>query len=134
MTASRKYLQRTLVALAAIPIATGALSLLLGSAVIPDAGSTAASVESELRFYSVWYLGAGVFLASLAPRIEQRGRELQAVCGLLVLGAVGRLLAIASSGRPHPLFVALLVVELVLPPVLVLWQARVARAAVEPSS
>jgi hypothetical protein len=127
---SRRNLQRLIVALGLVPIVTGAVSLVLGTDAIPEAGAPSASTESELRFYAVWWLGAGLFLASLAPRIEERGRELRAVCALLVLGAAGRALAIADAGRPQPIFVVLMVLEFLIPPVLVLWQARVARGGI----
>jgi hypothetical protein len=126
---SRRNLQRLLVAIGLVPIVTGAVSLVLGTDAIPEAGSPSANTESELRFYAVWWLGAGLFLASLAPRIEQRGRELRAVCALLVLGACGRALAIADAGRPQPIFVVLMTLEFLIPPALVLWQARVERAS-----
>lgn len=125
---SRKNLQRTITGLSVIPIFFGALVLLTGSAAIPDAGSPSASVESELRFYGAWYLGAGLFLASLAPRIEERGRELRIFAGLLILSAIGRTIGIAADGWPHPRLVGLMAVEYLLPPILVVWQARVARA------
>jgi hypothetical protein len=127
---SRRHLQRAIVAVAAVPIATGAVSILFGSAVIPGGGSPSAGVESELRFYAVWWVGAGVFLASLAPRIEERGRALRAVCALLVLGAVGRMLAIFDAGWPPAMFVVLLGLELVVPLVLVVWHVRVMRKPV----
>jgi hypothetical protein len=49
--------------------------MLLGSDSIPDSGQPSASIESELRFYSVWWIGAGVFIAWLASRIEERTRS-----------------------------------------------------------
>lgn len=42
-------------------------------------------------------------------------------------GGVGRALAWLSAGPPHPLFAVLTVVELAGPPLLVAWQARLAR-------
>jgi uncharacterized protein DUF4345 len=112
-----------------IPVVTGAASLLFGSDVISGGETTSANVESELRFYAAWWIGAGAFLISLAPRIEEHAAGLRAVCGLLVLGAVGRLIGIATAGRPSTLYLVLLAIELLLPVALVPWQARVARAA-----
>ena len=126
---ARRSLRLTILVLAAIAVTTGTISALFGTDVIAGGDATSKSVESELRFYAVWYLGAGVFLASLAPRIEQRGAALRGVCLVLFLGGIGRVLAIAGSGWPHPLYVGLMALELLLPPVLVLWQARVARAS-----
>jgi hypothetical protein len=128
---SRRNLQRTIVAFAVVAVVTGALSVFFGSSVIPNGGSAKASVESELRFYAAWYLGAGLFLASLAPRIEHRRLELRMVGLLLILGAVGRILGIADAGWPHPIFIVLLALELALPPVLVVWQSRVSRLATD---
>jgi hypothetical protein len=124
---SRKNLQRAIVAFAVVAVVTGTLTVFFGSAIIPDGGSTTASVESELRFYAAWYLGAGLFLASLVPRIERRRLELRVVCLLFVLGGVGRIVGIADAGWPHPIFIGLLALELLLPPVLVVWQSRVSR-------
>lgn len=123
---SAQNLRRTIRALAVVPIVAGTLTLVLGSAVIPDPGRPSASTESELHFYGVWWIATGLFLLSLVPRIEHRGRELRVVCGLLVLAAVGRVIAIADAGWPHWQFVVLMGLEFVLPPLLVLWQRRIA--------
>ncbi len=125
---SRTYLQRALIGLAVIPVLAGTATLLLGSDAIPDAGRPGASVESELRFYGVWWIGAGIFLASLARDVERRGWELRVFCALLALGAAGRVIALADDGRPHATFLVLMGVEIVVAVVLVVWQARVARA------
>jgi hypothetical protein len=114
--------------LAIVPVATGLLSVILGSNVIPDGDGTVASVESELRFYSAFWVGFGLYLWSLAPRIHERGTELRIASAVLVLGAAGRALAIADAGRPHTFFLVLLALEVLIPAVLVPWQARVARA------
>jgi hypothetical protein len=44
--------------------------------------------------------------------------QLRAVCVTTFLGGVARLAAVRTSGRPHPLFQALTVTELLVPPVL----------------
>jgi len=121
-------LRRTLRVLAVVPIMAGIATVLFGSDIIPGGGRPGASVESELRFYGAWWIGAGLFLLSLAPRIEERGRELQAFAALLALGAVGRVIALVDDGRPHAQFLVLLGVEIVVAGVLVAWQRRVARS------
>ncbi len=42
------------------------------------------------------------------------------------VGAIGRLLAILLDGPPHPFYVAMLVLELALPPLMVVVARRVA--------
>jgi hypothetical protein len=126
---SARNLRLTLYVLAVIPVVAGAATVLLGGDSIPDAGQPTASVESELRFYSVWWIGAGVFLAWLAPRIEERTRELRAFCAFLFLAGISRVLAIVVVGWPHPSQVVLMAIELTLPIVLVVWQSRVASSS-----
>lgn len=127
--ASHRALQLTLLALAAIPLVTGVFSLALGTDSLPDSGEATASVESEFRFLTVWWIGAGIFLASLSRRIEHRTLELRIVCALLFTSGVARIVAIVDEGRPHSTQFGLMAVELTLPVVLVVWQARVAREA-----
>jgi hypothetical protein len=97
-----------------------------GSRSVPAAGHPTASVESELRFYSVWWIGAGVFLIWLAPRVAERTRELRAFSALLFLAGLSRVVAIVDVGWPRPGQVVLMGLELGLPVVLVAWQARTA--------
>ena len=113
--------------LALVAVVAGAQTVLLGSAVIPDGGAPSASVESELRFYGAWWLGAGLFLAWIARDLERRGGELRAVSAVLFLAGLARLLAWADAGRPHTVFLVLLAFELLLPPLFVVWHARASR-------
>ena len=115
--------------LAIVPVATGLSSLVLGSSIIPGGEGTGASVESELRFYSAFWVGFGLYLWTLAPDVAHRGTELRIASAVLVLGAAGRALAIADVGRPHTWFIVLMALEVLIPAVLVPWQARVARQA-----
>lgn len=103
--------------LSAIPVLTGLAVVLFGASIIPGEDGSA-SLASELRFFAVWWIGAGLFLAWVARDPDGRRRELTAFCGLLFLGGVARALAYASDGRPETLFVVLMAVELVLPLVL----------------
>ena len=102
---------RALRVLAVVPVLAGAGTIIFGSHAIQDGGSPTASVESELRFYGAWWVGAGVFLWWLAPEVAVRRRELRAFCALLLLGALGRVLAIVDAGWPDPFFVVLLAIE-----------------------
>lgn len=98
-------------ALALIPMAAGAATVVLGSAIITGAGAPGPSVESELRFYGAWWVGAGLFLWWLAPEVARRRREVRVFAGLLALGATGRLIGLLVDGEPHWQFAALMVIE-----------------------
>ena len=116
-----------LAGVAVLCVVTGALVVVGGSNVIPGGGSLPPSVESELRFFATWWLAAGVFVAWVRRDLERRGRELRAFLALVVLAGIARALAWADAGRPDTLFVVLMVIELVLPPLVAVWHARVSR-------
>ena len=137
MSASRslRNLRRTLYVLAVVPVVAGAATVLFGGDSILGADEASASIESELRFYSVWWIGAGLFLAWLAPRVHERTRELRVFCALLFLSGLSRVFAILDTDWPTTGQVVLMALEFTLPVVLVVWQASVAnpgRAVGEP--
>jgi hypothetical protein len=115
--------------LGVVAVVFGSLTVLTVGALIPGVGDFPASVDSELRFYGAWYAGAGVVVLRSVRHIESEGRLVRAVCATLVLAALGRVLSIVSVGRPHTLFVVLMVIEFAIPIVVLPWQAAVARRA-----
>ena len=114
-----RWLRRILYLIGAVAIVAGALTVVSGSHTIPGPGDPSASVESELRFYSVWWIGAGLFLWWLAPRVERRKRELHVFCALLFLAGVARLIAVLDTDWPSAGQIVLLGLELTLPVLLV---------------
>lgn len=63
------------------------------------------------------------------PHIEQRAEAVAIAAVGVFLGGIGRLVSIASVGMPDdPSMLVGLVLELVVAPLLVVWQRRVARA------
>jgi hypothetical protein len=121
-------LRRTITVLAVVPILTGLATVVLGADSIVDAEEASPALESELRFYSVWWIGAGLFLLWLAPQVERRTLELRVFCALLFLSGISRVLAAIATDWPPTGQIVLMVIELVLPVVFVTWQTRVARA------
>ena len=115
--------------LGVVALVFGMLTVLTGGALVPGVGDLPASIDSELRFYAAWYVGAGLLVLRTVRRIESEGRTVRAVCAILLLAAFGRVLSIASVGRPHPLYVALMVLEFAIPVLVLPWQAAVARRA-----
>jgi hypothetical protein len=80
--------------------------------------------DSVLRFYAVWWAAQGPAAWSLArdPGLDER--RVRTLCVTTFLGGLARPAATRTSGRPHPLFRALTVVELVVPPVLLTARRR----------
>jgi hypothetical protein len=101
---------------AAHQMATG-----LSGVLTADTASTpaAANVDSELRFYSVWYAVAGALMhrAAVNPQTDR------AIRPLLEIGwsaaSASRLLSVRRAGRPHRFFLGLAAVEAAVAAVLV---------------
>jgi hypothetical protein len=113
----------------AIVVATGIFGLATGAGGIPGDNVASASVESELRFLYVFWIAYGLALIRVAPRAVTETWAVRALALILFVAGVGRAVAWLDVGRPDGLFIALMAVELVVPPLLVVWQARLAAAS-----
>ena len=122
-------LRRALYILGVVPIVAGLSTVILGSESVPAAGDPNANLESELRFYSVWWIGAGLFLIWLAPRVAERTTELRVFCALLALAATSRLFAVLDTDWPSTQQIVLMGIEYALALLFPLWQAFALRRA-----
>ncbi|MBW3594567.1 MAG: DUF4345 domain-containing protein [Actinobacteria bacterium] len=124
---SRRALQVFLTILGSVAIVTGATTVILGVDSIVGAERVSGTVDSEMRFYAVWYVGAGVLLLREGARVESAYRVITAIAALFFLAGCSRALSWAVVGRPHKLSIVLMMIELALPFVVVPWQRRIAR-------
>jgi hypothetical protein len=112
-----------------VATAAGLDTVIRGARSIAGQEEANAAVESELRFYGAFYAAYGIVVLRLAPRADRDTAGLRGVAAALLLAGLARGGGWLAAGRPHPLQRALLAVELLAPPALVAWQARlVARA------
>ena len=102
-----------------------------GPAVIPGALPANATMDSEDRFYAVLFLGFGAALIWCARELRARAGAFRVLLAVFFAGGVARLVSVAAAGWPHPLFIALTAVELLLPPALAVLHQR-ALAALPP--
>lgn len=93
----------------------------LGPSAIPGSVPVNATMDSEDRFYAALFLGFGVGLFWCSRDIIKRRGLLGALLLTFFLGGVARLISMVVVGLPATLFIALTVVELVLP--IALWLA-----------
>ena len=127
---NKKPLQIATAVLAMVPLVSGVLTMLgvhdpLYSALALPA---APLLDSNLRFFGGVWLGLGLAVLWLVPRIETQGVLFRAMWGAIFLGGVGRALSMALVGMPPLPFVGFTVLELVGPPLFIWWQHRVAQA------
>jgi predicted membrane channel-forming protein YqfA (hemolysin III family) len=128
---SKRPLQITMAVLGAIPVLTGLVTLLgIADPIYANAGIPSnALLDSNLRFFGGVWLGLGIALYWLIPRIETQTVLFRALWGMVFLGGVGRLLSMLFLAWPPIPFVGFTVLEIVGAPLFVVWQARVARNA-----
>lgn len=81
----------------------------------PIVGFDAADIDSEFRFYSVFWIAYGSALLITAINWHQYFKFVPILAGLFFLGGIGRILSYLAYGMPHPLFQILWVIELTLP-------------------
>jgi hypothetical protein len=124
---TRRGLQLLLAVLGAVAIIFGALGVLTGAASVLRGGDVSASVDSEMRFFAAWYVGGGLFMLRAARRIDAEAATIHVICAVWFVAACSRVLSILAVGSPHPLFLALMVVEFAIPLVVVPWHAAVSR-------
>lgn len=124
----RRALQAFLYLLGMVAVAAGLLTVLTGASTVLDGGPATPSLDSELRFYAAWYVGAGVFVLRAARRPEAHRGVILAVAAAFGLAATGRAISWATVGRPSALAVALMAVEYLIALGLPPWQAAVRRS------
>ena len=123
---SRRLLQLTVLALSAVPISAGAAGVLLGPMLVGGGGPT--DLDSHFRYLSGLLLGLGLLFAASVPQIERRTAWFRLGAAIVVCGGLGRLLSLVQAGAPSPPHFVGLTLELAVVPLLVVWQATVARA------
>jgi hypothetical protein len=126
---TKRNLQIATGILAAIPVLTGLIGLWgLWDPIYGTAGSANSVVlDSNLRFFSGLWLGLGLALYWLIPRIEKQTVLFRVIWGAIFLGGIGRCLSMLFLALPPIAFIGFTLLEIVGAPFFVWWQARVAR-------
>lgn len=128
---NRKLLQSANYVLVLIPLLTGLISMMgVHDPLYATLNLKPAPVlDSNMRFFGGAWLGLGLALLWLTPRIEQQTTLYRALWGMIFIGGIGRLLSIALVGWPPAPFVAATILEIAGAPLFVAWQHRLAQAA-----
>jgi hypothetical protein len=124
---SRRALQVVLGVGGAVAVVTGLLQIATGPATLPGSPEAGDTVDSELRFLSAFWVALGTVLLWIVPQVERQATVLRAAMAALFLGGVARAVSWMSVGEPHSLAIVLMAIELIAPPIVVAWQATLAR-------
>lgn len=133
MITERTLLQATVAVACLVPILTGLDGVLRGAGMFRLVTPTA-DLDSHFRYLSGIFLMLGLAFASTIPRIEHRGPRFRLLGAMVIMGGLARALSWAMIGAPGPGHRFGLVMELAVVPLLMLWQARVARRMAATSS
>ncbi|MDA0821435.1 MAG: DUF4345 domain-containing protein [Proteobacteria bacterium] len=96
----------------------------LGHSWLPDTMPVTASIDSEHRFYAAMFLMYGVTLLWCAKALSERRSVFHFLLLTLFVGGLARIVSLCLLGWPHPLFISLGVLELMVPPLLWLISTR----------
>jgi hypothetical protein len=122
----RRLLQ-IVVALACLaPICAGTAGVVLGPAMLD---MVSADADSHYRYLSGLLLGIGLAFATTIARIEMQTMRFRVLAAIVVVGGLGRFLSLIVRGMPGKAMLFGLIMELVVTPALVVWQARIAAQA-----
>ena len=110
-----------------VPLLAGSSGMIEGPAMLEGVGrDLPTDLDSHFRYLSGLLLAAGLAFATCIPGIERKTGRFRLLALLVVVGGLGRILSLASVGMPSQGHRFGLAMELVVVPLLVLWQARVA--------
>jgi hypothetical protein len=129
MERERRYLQWTVFVGALIPVTAGLFGVIFGPALTGDQVSV--SADSHFRYLSGLLLAIGLLFWSTTPAIEEKTGRFRLLALIVFIGGLARLLGLMLTGVPSLYMLGGLAMELVVTPVVALWQTRVANAYAE---
>jgi hypothetical protein len=120
-------LRGTLLILGISVVVISLCHIILGPSVIPGSVPVNATMDSEDRFYAVFFLAYGAAILWCLKDWCSKLREIRMLMAIFFVGALARLISIAAVGPPHPFFAAMTIIELLLPPFVIWLTARAIR-------
>jgi hypothetical protein len=108
----------------AVATAAGLDTAIRGARSLPGRARADAILDSELRYYAGFYAAYGLALVRLAPRAESEPGGVRAAAGALFMSGIARAAGWRQVGRPHPIQIGLLGLELGLPGAMVALSRR----------
>lgn len=121
----RRHLQKVVALVALIPVLSGLYGVLFGPSLTGD--RLGISGDSHYRYLAGLLLAIGLLFWSTIPNIEATGPRFRLLTLLVFIGGLARFLGMMMTGLPSLYMIAALGLELLVTPLLCLWQWRIAR-------
>jgi hypothetical protein len=127
-TIEKRLLQIVVAIACIVPLVTGGEGIIRGARMLRGVPlPVPADVDSHFRYLTGIFFVVGIAFASCVPAIERKGPRFRLLGAMVIGGGLSRLLSLATIGAPSLGHRFGLVMELGVVPLLMLWQARVAR-------
>lgn len=124
----RRLLQIAVAAACLVPLSAGGLGVLKSAAMVKEVPlPLPVDLDSHFRYLSGLLLGIGLIFLACIPAIERRTALFRALTLIVVVGGLARLGSAIGLGLPGPGHRLGLLMELIVVPLLMLWQGRIAR-------
>jgi hypothetical protein len=126
---NKRALQIVTSILALVPIVTGVIGMFgLADPIYAPMGLPHNSLlDSNLRFFAGVWLGLGLALLWLVPRIDTQTVLFRTFWGMIFIGGLGRLLSMVFTGLPPAPFIGFTALEIIGAPLFIAWQSRLAK-------
>jgi hypothetical protein len=121
----KRALQIAVAAGGLVPVSAGLAGIVLGASMAGETHATA-DLDSHFRYLSGLLLAIGLAFWSTIPGIEGRGGAFRLLTAIVFVGGLARLYGVFLQGLPGYPMIFGLAMELVVTPLLCLWQARLA--------
>lgn len=112
---ARGILQAILLIGGAAAVGIALMLVIGGGAFIVDAPALNASMDSEIRFYATMFGFYGAALLWCVKDVGKKSGYVRLLAFALFAGGVARTISIVAVGLPHPFFIFLLAIELIVP-------------------
>ena len=124
----RRTLQILLILFGAADIIISLFHIILGPSAIPGSVPVNATMDSEDRFYATLFLAYGITVLWCVKDVEHKSRIVYALMLMFFIGGMARLVSVLAVGLPNTFFIAMTVIELLLPIIVTYIQIRVTAA------
>ncbi|RYE44180.1 MAG: DUF4345 domain-containing protein [Hyphomicrobiales bacterium] len=127
----RRCLQVAVCVACIVPIGAGLAGVIFGSSFlgwIDDANASGRALDSHTRYLSGLLLAIGLAFLSAVPAIERHSARFTLLTSIVFVGGLTRLAGLAVTGIPPKGMIFGLIMELVITPLLCVWQRRVSQS------
>jgi hypothetical protein len=125
----KKVLQVFLGLFGITAIFIASLHLVFGPRAIPGSVPVNPTMDSEDRFYAMLFAAYGVALLWCIKDIERKSMVVYFLAVTFFVGGLARLVSMLAVGLPNPFFIAMTMLELLIPFLMAFTQSRISKTS-----